>query len=87
MVRTAGFPPDMGEATDQRVGRCNNKTVGVSHHNMLWVYQSLQGNSTEVSKEPTFLQSLRDAVVLVRQFRYPVYASLDPDERAGNGAK
>ena len=30
MVRTAGFPPDMGEATDQRVGRCNNKTVGGS---------------------------------------------------------
>jgi len=28
-----------------------------------------------------------DAVVLVRQFRYPVYASLDPDERAGDGAK
>jgi nudix-type nucleoside diphosphatase (YffH/AdpP family) len=28
-----------------------------------------------------------DAVVLVRQFRYPVYASLDPDERAGEGAK
>jgi ADP-ribose pyrophosphatase len=28
-----------------------------------------------------------DAVVLVRQFRYPVYASLDPDERTGDGAK
>jgi ADP-ribose pyrophosphatase len=28
-----------------------------------------------------------DAVVLVRQFRYPVYASLDPDERAGDGAR
>jgi ADP-ribose pyrophosphatase len=28
-----------------------------------------------------------DAVVLVRQFRYPVYTSLDPDERAGDGAK
>jgi ADP-ribose pyrophosphatase len=28
-----------------------------------------------------------DAVVLVRQFRYPVYASLDPAERAGDGAR
>lgn len=28
-----------------------------------------------------------DAVVLVRQFRYPVYASLDPDERGGDGAR
>jgi nudix-type nucleoside diphosphatase (YffH/AdpP family) len=28
-----------------------------------------------------------DAVVLVRQFRYPVYASLGPDERAGDGAR
>ena len=28
-----------------------------------------------------------DAVILVRQFRYPVYAGLDPDEREGNGAK
>jgi ADP-ribose pyrophosphatase len=28
-----------------------------------------------------------DAVVLVRQFRYPVYASLDPDAREGNGAQ
>ena len=28
-----------------------------------------------------------DAVVLVRQFRYPVYASLDPDEREGGGAR
>jgi nudix-type nucleoside diphosphatase (YffH/AdpP family) len=28
-----------------------------------------------------------DAVVLVRQFRYPVYASLDPGEREGDGAK
>ncbi|MFQ5812209.1 MAG: NUDIX domain-containing protein [Anaerolineae bacterium] len=28
-----------------------------------------------------------DAVILVRQFRYPVYAGLDPDERKGNGAK
>lgn len=28
-----------------------------------------------------------DTVVLVRQFRYPVYAGLDPDEREGNGAK
>jgi ADP-ribose pyrophosphatase len=28
-----------------------------------------------------------DAVVLVRQFRYPVYTSLDPGERAGDGAK
>jgi ADP-ribose pyrophosphatase len=28
-----------------------------------------------------------DAVILVRQFRYPVYASLDPDEREGDGAK
>ena len=28
-----------------------------------------------------------DAVVLVRQFRYPVYAGLDPDEREGDGAK
>ncbi len=27
-----------------------------------------------------------DAVVLVRQFRYPVYASLDPEERKGDGA-
>jgi ADP-ribose pyrophosphatase len=29
----------------------------------------------------------RDAVVLVRQFRYPVYAGLGPDERAGDGAR
>jgi ADP-ribose pyrophosphatase len=28
-----------------------------------------------------------DAVVLVRQFRYPVYASLDPAERTGDGAR
>ena len=28
-----------------------------------------------------------DAVILVRQFRYPVYAGLDPDEREGNGAQ
>jgi ADP-ribose pyrophosphatase len=28
-----------------------------------------------------------DAVVLIRQFRYPVYASLAPDERAGDGSK
>jgi len=28
-----------------------------------------------------------DAVILVRQFRYPVYAALDPDEREGDGAK
>jgi len=28
-----------------------------------------------------------DAVVLVRQFRYPVYASLDPEKRAGDGAR
>jgi len=28
-----------------------------------------------------------DAVILVRQFRYPVYAGLDPDEREGDGAK
>lgn len=28
-----------------------------------------------------------DVVVLVRQFRYPVYASLNPDERAGDGAR
>jgi ADP-ribose pyrophosphatase len=28
-----------------------------------------------------------DAVILVRQFRYPVYASLNPDEHAGDGAK
>ena len=28
-----------------------------------------------------------DAVILVRQFRYPVYASLDPDEREGDGVK
>ncbi len=28
-----------------------------------------------------------DAVILVRQFRYPVYASLDPDEREGDSAK
>jgi ADP-ribose pyrophosphatase len=28
-----------------------------------------------------------DMVVLVHQFRYPVYASLDPAERAGDGAK
>jgi ADP-ribose pyrophosphatase len=27
-----------------------------------------------------------DAVVLVRQFRYPAYAGLDPDEREGDGA-
>ena len=27
-----------------------------------------------------------DAVILVRQFRYPVYASLSPDERRGDGA-
>ena len=28
-----------------------------------------------------------DAVVLVRQFRYPVYAGLDPELRAGDGAR
>jgi len=28
-----------------------------------------------------------DAVILVRQFRYPVYASLDPHEREGDGAR
>lgn len=28
-----------------------------------------------------------DAVVLVRQFRYPVYASLSPQQREGEGAK
>ncbi len=28
-----------------------------------------------------------DAVVLVRQFRYSIYASLNPDEREGDGAK
>jgi ADP-ribose pyrophosphatase len=28
-----------------------------------------------------------DAVVLVRQFRYPVYAGLDPTARAGDGAR
>jgi ADP-ribose pyrophosphatase len=28
-----------------------------------------------------------DAVVLVRQFRYPVYASLDPEKRAGDDAR
>jgi ADP-ribose pyrophosphatase len=28
-----------------------------------------------------------DAIVLVRQFRYPVYASLAPDEREGDGAR
>ena len=28
-----------------------------------------------------------DAVILARQFRYPVYASLAPDERAGDGAR
>jgi len=28
-----------------------------------------------------------DAVVLVRQFRYPVYASLDPAERAGDSTE
>ena len=28
-----------------------------------------------------------DAVILVRQFRYPVYASLDADERGGDSAK
>ncbi len=28
-----------------------------------------------------------DAVVLVRQFRYPVYAALDPDEREGDSAE
>ncbi len=28
-----------------------------------------------------------DAVVLVRQFRYPVYAGLPPEERAGEGAR
>jgi ADP-ribose pyrophosphatase len=28
-----------------------------------------------------------DAVVLVRQFRYPVYAGLDPGARAGDGAR
>jgi ADP-ribose pyrophosphatase len=28
-----------------------------------------------------------DAVVLVRQFRYPVFASLDPAARAGDGAR
>jgi ADP-ribose pyrophosphatase len=29
----------------------------------------------------------QDAVILVRQFRYPVYASLAAEERAGEGAK
>jgi ADP-ribose pyrophosphatase len=29
----------------------------------------------------------RDEVVLVKQFRYPVYAGLSPEERAGEGAK
>ena len=29
----------------------------------------------------------RDVVVLVCQFRYPVYAGLGPDERAGDGAR
>ncbi len=29
----------------------------------------------------------RKAVVLVRQFRYPVYASLDPEARQGDGAQ
>jgi nudix-type nucleoside diphosphatase (YffH/AdpP family) len=28
-----------------------------------------------------------DAVVLVRQFRYPVFASLDPNDREGDGAR
>jgi ADP-ribose pyrophosphatase len=28
-----------------------------------------------------------DAVILVRQFRYPVYARLDPNEREGDGAR
>jgi ADP-ribose pyrophosphatase len=28
-----------------------------------------------------------DAVVLVRQFRYPAYAALDPELRAGDGAR
>jgi ADP-ribose pyrophosphatase len=28
-----------------------------------------------------------DTVILVRQFRYPVYASLDPDQRKGQGAR
>lgn len=28
-----------------------------------------------------------DSVILVRQFRYPVYAGLSPDEREGDGAK
>jgi ADP-ribose pyrophosphatase len=28
-----------------------------------------------------------NAVVLIRQFRYPVYASLTPDERADDGAR
>ncbi len=28
-----------------------------------------------------------DAVILVRQFRYPVYASLNPEQQAGDGVK
>jgi len=28
-----------------------------------------------------------DAVILVRQFRYPVYVGLNPDERVGDGAR
>jgi len=31
--------------------------------------------------------SRRDAVILVRQFRFPVYASLDPAGREGEGAR
>jgi len=31
--------------------------------------------------------SERDDVILVRQFRYPVYAGLDPEEREGDGAR
>ncbi len=29
----------------------------------------------------------KDAVILVRQFRYPVYTTLDPEERDGEGAR
>jgi ADP-ribose pyrophosphatase len=29
----------------------------------------------------------RDVVILVRQFRFPVYAGLDPDSRSGDGAR
>ena len=30
---------------------------------------------------------VEDAVILVRQFRYPVYAGLPPEDRAGDGAR